>query len=117
MKFIKYKHWKAIAQKAAALLLSASFLVSSPLCAYADQGPGVSAGQGDGQPVLTPGESYYQYQWGLKNDGNIRRISYVFSAIPIRRGPGEIGWLGAQGQMVREVVTDSVNGIDINVEQ
>ena len=43
MKFIKYKHWKAIAQKAAALLLSASFLVSSPLCAYADQGPGVSA--------------------------------------------------------------------------
>ena len=116
MKFIKYKHWKAIAQKAAALLLSASFLVSSPLCAYADQGPGVSAGHGDGQPVLTPGESYYQYQWGLKNDGNIRRISYVFSAIPIRRGPGEIGWLGAQGQMVREVVTDSVNGIDINVE-
>ena len=71
MKFIKYKHWKAIAQKAAALLLSASFLVSSPLCAYADQGPGVSAGQGDGQPVLTPGESYYQYQWGLKNDGDM----------------------------------------------
>lgn len=116
MNIFKYKIWKANIQKATVLFLSAAVFVSSPLCAYADQGPGVSAGQGDGQPVLTPGESYYQYQWGLKNDGNIRRISYVFSAIPIRRGPGEIGWLGAQGQMVREVVTDSVNGIDINVE-
>ena len=47
----------------------------------------------------------------------LRRITSLFlSAIPIRRGPGEIGWLGAQGQMVREVVTDSVNGIDINAE-
>ena len=106
---------RLILRRITSLFLSALFLFTSPLYAYAAQGPGESTAQ-DGQPVLMPGESYYQYQWALKNDGNIRRISYILSAIPIRRGPGEIGWLGAQGQMVREVVTDSVNGIDINAE-
>ncbi|MCD8223538.1 MAG: S8 family serine peptidase [Clostridiales bacterium] len=71
-----------------------------------------------GQVTLEAGASYYQYQWGLNNTGIIQRISSVFTELPIRRMPGERIWRGSGLHIgvVSQVVTDSVEGVDINVE-
>ncbi|MCD8084693.1 MAG: S8 family serine peptidase [Clostridiales bacterium] len=68
---------------------------------------------------LSSGGSLYQYQWGLKNNGNIQRVTSSLS-IPITRAPGERSWRNvAENGMsayVTETVTNSVEGTDINIE-
>lgn len=57
------------------------------------------------------GESYYQYQWALKNSGTLRRISSAN-----RLGQGE----GAYGPGINlaagEQITTGVAGVDIGIE-
>ena len=84
---------------------------------------------------LTPGTSYYEYQWGLKNTGIIQRIVSVYeteqnpdavradSGSGSAEGPGAESGLpsgpdsGRDGKEIHRQVTDSVEGIDIEMER
>ena len=66
------------------------------------------------------GESCYQYQWALKNNGTLRRREAVNR---ISAGPGAYGpaanpaaGLGSGAQTAGNQVTSSVAGIDIGIE-
>lgn len=62
------------------------------------------------------GVSYYEYQWGLKNNGNLRRVSYSDSnsGRTQRRGPGEYPTADHVGM---GEVREGTAGIDIGIEQ
>lgn len=76
---------------------------------------------GDEAISLVPGESYYQYQWALKNNGTLRRIS---SANRSRQGaetygPGVNLTTGSHvggKSAAEEQITAGVAGVDIDIE-
>lgn len=61
------------------------------------------------------GTSYFEYQWALKNNGTLRRISRTISPMGYQRnGPGERP-MAVFAET--ENVTEAVPGIDIGIEQ
>ncbi len=104
-------------KRVAAGILTAGYILTAgvfPVYA-ADGGPGTGAQQID----LTSGGSFYSYQWALKNNGNIQRVTSSLS-IPISRAPGERSWRnsfgGVMGMSITQTVTNAVEGMDINIE-
>lgn len=61
--------------------------------------------------LLSPDQSYYQYQWGLKNDGSALMVTSRMVG-PWVYGPG----MAHAGRGVENTVTRSVPGVDIGVE-
>ena len=80
----------------------------------ADAGPGISA--------LSSGDNYAQYQWGLKNNGDLRmveirdRFAYGGSAYtPTENGPHVGLPIPNEPGNYEVLTTDAVAGIDINI--
>ncbi|WP_314723446.1 S8 family peptidase [Enterocloster bolteae] len=75
----------------------------------------------EGAVTSISGESYYQYQWALKNNGTLRRREALprISAEPEAYGPGINPAAASQGNGTRisgNQVTAGVAGIDIGIE-
>ncbi|MCI8664902.1 MAG: S8 family serine peptidase [Hungatella sp.] len=64
-----------------------------------------------------PGTSYYGYQWGLKNDGSIRRVTSAYQNRTIGSDQsGSQGLVTAAPQESSQQVVDSIAGVDIGIE-
>lgn len=73
-----------------------------------------SYASGEGVLPQDSGASYFQYQWALKNDGTLRRISRMAHPVEARRsGSGERP-MAVYAET--EKVTEAVPGIDIGIE-
>lgn len=84
-----------------------------------EQRQGEYTPHGHGADTLphVPGTSYYGYQWALRNDGNIRKITSVYQNRDSDWVQGNFGGSGVAGQgECSEQVTDSIAGVDIGIE-
>lgn len=86
----------------------------------------------EGETSPDTGASYFDYQWGLKNNGSFQMITE--SLVPVTRAPGEernfgegwgsgwewiFGWRFGWGGMdftIQKDIIQSVQGVDINIE-
>ncbi len=72
------------------------------------------------EEILPPaaGNSYYESQWALRNDGRLQRITSVCldGQAGEENGPGESGPAAGRGWDSWEKITDSVEGVDIRAE-
>ncbi len=70
------------------------------------------------EEILPPaaGNSYFEYQWGLRNDGRLQRIVSAYPSAAGEEGDsGEGVQAGGSGDL-QEIVIDSVAGVDIRME-
>lgn len=103
-------------KQTAALLLAALCTAANPLQAFAVYGPGVTN--------LSSGDPYAQYQWGLKNDGELQYLEvvnkYRYSDPSLAEAIDMANQLGQQapveGPDAYEIETiTSKRGVDINI--
>lgn len=97
----------------AAQMLAVCAMAAVPaLPAYAS----ASDGSGSSFQKMPPSESYYRYQWGIKNNGNITETQLTFKEHVREAGPGADPSAGRTYDVERKIISRGIAGMDINVE-
>lgn len=104
--------------KKSCILIVCMTLLSAFL--YQGEGQSLYRAHGTKEEVLPPasGNSYYEYQWALKNDGRLQRVTSVYRSGQDGEGQGPgVSQPDGDGGTSWQKVTDSVAGVDIRAEE